>query len=137
MFTVSALPKTVDRFDLKKLQTDGGDITCSGKSCASNTLRWEVTFPGSVTSAFALPDIHWCMRFLCHPEGMKLGEGQEVPLSWLCPLTAGRVCGGSWRSLWILSGSALKMSEEKLGREVTNHPIKNQSVLKTVHRAKS
>lgn len=74
-----------------------------------------VTFLGSVTRAFALPDIHWCMKFLCHPEGMKLREEQGVPLSWLCPLTAGRVSGGSWRSLWILSGSVLEMSEERLG----------------------
>lgn len=107
--------KTGDLFDLKKLQTDGGDITCSAKRRASNTLWWEVTFLGSVTRAFALPDIHWCMKFLCHPEGMKLGEEQGLPLSWLCPLTAGRVSGGSWRSLWILSGSVLEMSEERLG----------------------
>lgn len=62
------------------------------KSCASSALRWEVTFLGSVTRAFALPDIHWCMKFLCHPEGMKLGETQEVPLSWLCP--------NCWQGLW-------------------------------------
>lgn len=115
MFTVSALWKAIDFFDLKKLQTDGGDIMCSAEGSASNTLQWEVMFLGPVARAFALPDIHWCMKFLCHSGGTKPGEEQEVPLSWLCPLMAGRVSGRSWRSLWILSGSALKMSEERLG----------------------
>lgn len=81
MFTVSALRKAIDFFDLRKLQTDGGDITCPAEGSASDTLQWEVLFLGSATGAFALPDIHWCMKLLCHPWGMKLGEEQEVPLS--------------------------------------------------------
>lgn len=116
MFTVSALWKAIDFFDLKKLQTEGVTSHAQRREgSAFNTLQWEVMFLGSVTRALALPDSHWCMKFLCHPKGTKPGEEQEVLLSWLCPLTAGRVSGRSWRSLWILSGSALKMSEERLG----------------------
>lgn len=51
----------------------GGDITCSAEG-SQTSRQCEVMFLGSVTRALALFHIHWCMKFLCHPRGMKLGE---------------------------------------------------------------
>lgn len=84
MFTVLALPEATAVSDLK-LQTErevgkGCDTMCSTEVSASpNALQRGIMFLGSLTRVFALTDIHWCMKFLYHPWGMKLQEEQEVP----------------------------------------------------------
>lgn len=94
MLTVSALWKAIDFFDLKKLQTEGVTSHAQRREgSAFNTLQWEVMFLGSVTRALALPDSHWCMKFLCHPKGTKPGGGAGGP-------TELALSSNSWQGLW-------------------------------------
>lgn len=51
-----------------------------------------VTFLGSVTRAFALPNIHWCMKFLS-------SRGHEAEGGAGCP-TELALSSNCWQGLW-------------------------------------
>lgn len=68
------------------------------------------------------PARHSLVYVFVSSRGQEAEEGREVPLSWLWPLTAGGTPGGSWRSLWILSGSALKISRRGLVERLPTTP---------------